>query len=343
MQPIVLPEGSTFVSVQKYGSSAFTLTGKLLARDAGGSEKAYFLKVAFGEKGRIMLRGEFESSKVIHQLMPDFIPQPFGSGRYTAPEDPPTYFYISEFVDMDVISDVDPPEFTRRLAQMHKSSVSPTGKFGFHVTTCDGTTPQPVDWEESWAVFYRKMFLSICKIDLERNGQPAEFRLAVKQVSEKVTPRLLEPLQANGRQIKPSIIHGDLWEGNKGINCATGDSMLFDAGSYYAHNEIELGHWRCEFSSAFRDEVYTRRYLEHYPAAEPADEFDDRNRLYSLRSAMNYAAGHPESGVRKTVYNNMCYLCEKYAPIEGIDKYDPSIDPALTGARIVPHSAEDLV
>ena len=39
----------------------------------------------------------------------------------------------------------------------------------------------------------------------------------------------------------------------------------------------------------------------------------------------------------------MCYLSEKYAPIEGIGKYDPSIDPALTGARIVPHSAEDLV
>jgi hypothetical protein len=23
----------------------------------------------------------------------------------------------------------------------------------------------------------------------------------------------------------------------------TGDSLVFDAGSYFAHNEMELGHW----------------------------------------------------------------------------------------------------
>jgi protein-ribulosamine 3-kinase len=37
----------------------------------------------------------------------------------------------------------------------------------------------------------------------------------------------------------------------------------------------------------------------------------------------------------------MCYLCEKYASTEGIDEYDPLLDPSLTGARIVPHSEKD--
>lgn len=36
-------------------------------------------------------------------------------------------------------------------------------------------------------------------------------------------------------------------------------------------------------------------------------------------------------------YNDMCYFCEKYAPIEGIDRYDPQKDPSVTGARIVVH------
>lgn len=45
----------------------------------------------------------------------------------------------------------------------------------------------------------------------------------------------------------------------------------------------------------------------------------------------------------RRAYNNMCYLCEKYAPIDGIDKYDPMIDPSITGARIVPHLAEGLI
>jgi hypothetical protein len=36
----------------------------------------------------------------------------------------------------------------------------------------------------------------------------------------------------------------------------------------------------------------------------------------------------------------MCYLCEKYAPIEGIDKYDPEKDPSVTGSRLVPTFAK---
>ncbi|KIM94536.1 hypothetical protein OIDMADRAFT_21333, partial [Oidiodendron maius Zn] len=243
---------------------------------------------------------------------------------------------------MDVTTAPDPVEFTSRLAEMHKTSQSPTGKFGFHVRTCDGDRAHIVDWEESWAVFYRKLFLGVCRLDLERNGPWPEFERAMEQVAWKVIPRLLDPIQAEGRQIKPCIIHGDLWEGNMGINLETGDTLLFDAGSYFAHNEMELGHWRCEFSSVFRSKVYTRHYLRNYPPAEPAEEFDDRNRLYSLKGAINYSAGHPGSILRKTAYNNMCYLCEKYAPIDGIDKYKSQIDPSITGARISPHVAEGL-
>ena len=246
-----------------------------------------------------MLRGEFESSKIIYGLMPNFIPQPFGFSRYKV-QNPATYFYLSEFVDMDVVAAPEPMEFTSRLAEMHKTSQSPTGKFGFHVATCDGKTAHTVEWEESWAVFYRKLLIGVCKLDLETNGPWPELERATEQVANKIIPRLLGTLQAEGRQIKPCIIHGDLWEGNMGINKETGDSLLFDAGSYYAHNEMELGHWRCEFSSVFRSEIYTQHYLRNYPAVEPVGEFDDRNRLYSIKGAINYSAGHPESILRKT-------------------------------------------
>lgn len=39
----------------------------------------------------------------------------------------------------------------------------------------------------------------------------------------------------------------------------------------------------------------------------------------------------------------MYYLCEKYAPIGGIDKYDPRIDPSITGVSIVPHLLEGFI
>ncbi|AEO63776.1 uncharacterized protein THITE_2039488 [Thermothielavioides terrestris NRRL 8126] len=339
-----LPAGRTLVSAEHSAKSAWTITGKLTARNAEGSEEQYFVKLAFGETGRTMLRGEFESSKVIHGVMPDFVPTPLAFGKFRAAE-PPAYFYLSEYVDMDVTTPPDPIEFASRLARLHEASRSPNGKFGFHVATCDGDRAHLVDWEDNWAVFYRKLFLRVCELDIKRNGPWPEYERAIQQVAWKVIPRLLDNIRQGGRPIKPCIIHGDLWEGNMGIRKQTGRSILFDAGSFYAHNEMELGAWRCEYTSVFRADAYVQAYLQHYPAAEPADEFDDRNRLYSLKGAINYSAGHPGSELRKTAYNNMCYLCEKYAPLEGIAAYDPSTDPALTGARIVPHqdTAEHLI
>ena len=39
-----------------------------------------------------------------------------------------------------------------------------------------------------------------------------------------------------------------------------------------------------------------------------------------------------------SAYNDMCYLCEKYAPLEGLGKYDTEKDPSVTGARIQVHT-----
>ncbi|KAK4223271.1 Fructosamine kinase-domain-containing protein [Podospora fimiseda] len=297
LQLPALPEDTKLFNAKRFGTSAWTITGRMEVIEPDGTHRPYFVKVAYGKHGRTMLNGEWESSKIIHAIMPDFIPKPQGFGK---------------FIDMDVTTAPDPARWAARLAALHKSSVSPTGKFGFHVTTCDGKLSHTVDWDASWASFYRKLLLGVCKLDLEANGPWPELERATAQICEVVIPRLLENLRTSeGEPTKPCLIHGNLWERNMGINTKTGDTLLFDAGSFFAHNEMELSHWRCEFSSVFRDEVYTQKYLLQFPTAEPANEFDDCNRLYSLK--------------------------------DGIDKYDPTIDPSISGARIVPHLAEGLI
>lgn len=338
----LLPMGTKLIAVEKFGVSAFTATGRIKALEPTGGQKEYFIKVAYGEQGRVMLNGEAMSSLMIYDLMPDFIPKPVGFGAYQ--QEQAAYFYLSEFVDMDVTTPPDPVEWTKRLANMHKQSQPPAGQFGFPVKTCDGKIAHTTDWEESWAVFYRTLFLGVCKRDIEANGSWPELELATEQIANAVIPQLLDNLKmSDGQKIKPCIIHGDLWEGNMGISKETNKSLLFDAGSYFAHNEMELGHWRCEFSTVFRDKSYTEHYQQNYPPAEPVEEFDDRNRLYSLKGAIVYSAGHPQSSMRKTAYNNMLYLIEKYAPLNGVDKYDPNIDPSIMGACIVPHLAEGFI
>ncbi|KAK1723075.1 Fructosamine/Ketosamine-3-kinase [Colletotrichum acutatum] len=298
--------------------------------------KTFFVKISYGETSRVMLLGECKSSKIIHELMADFIPKPLEYGKFEK-ADIPTYFYMSEFVDLDTTTAQDPSEFCKLLAEIHRKSQTLSDKFGFGVTTCDGDRPHVVEWESDWAVFYRKLFLHTLNLDIESNGTWPKYERAAHRVADYVIPKLLTKLTWEGQPIKPSLIHGDLWERNTGINKETNLPMLFDAGSYFAHNEMELGHWACEFSETFGNKKYMDRYLEFFLKAEPAEEFEDRIRLYSLKGGMNYSAGYPGSQLRSSTCNSMLYLCEKYAPIDGIGKYDKSIGPIETGARIVSH------
>ena len=77
------------------------------------------------------------------------------------------------------------------------------------------------------------------KLQLEAKGPDAEFGLLVPALFEKVIPRLLRPLESEGRSVKPSLVHGDLWYANSGIDVDTGESLVFGACSFYAHNECK--------------------------------------------------------------------------------------------------------
>ncbi|KAL7917013.1 Fructosamine kinase domain-containing protein [Trichoderma austrokoningii] len=337
-----LPKDVTFTSVESFSISAWTVTGRVTAQRADRSIQRFFLKVAYGEHGRLMLGGEHASSEMIYSIMPDFIPTPYGYGRYKV-QSPDTYFYLSQFIDMDVTAAPDPEDLMSKLAELHKNSQSPTGKFGFPVTTYDGNVPHRVAWESKWVDFFRNLFLHACNLDAEVNEPWPELELAVRQMGDVVIPRLLGNLRQSGSDepIKPCLIHGDLWEGNRGIDRETGTSVVYDASSYFAHNEMEFGNWRSELNTFFRSKTYMDHYLRRFPAAEPAKEFHDRNRLYSIKVAINYSAMRPGSIRRKTAYNNMCYLIHKYAPIEGIEQYDPRSDPFVTGAHFQVYSSSD--
>ncbi|EHK96155.1 hypothetical protein M7I_8141 [Glarea lozoyensis 74030] len=138
-----------------------------------------------------------------------------------------------------------PPDlvnFTARLVELHKKSISPTGKFGFHTTTCHGAITQFTNtWEISWAELYKKQLGHMFAMDVEKHGPWPEFEQLVDITLNKVIPRLLEPLQSDGRSIKPCLLHGDCWDENTATDMESGEPFVFDAGSFYGHNEVFEG------------------------------------------------------------------------------------------------------
>lgn len=186
--------------------------------------------------GKHMLYSEFESMKSIHRLVPEFAPQPIAWGTYESI--PETHFLLSEYREM-ILEMPDPDRFAARLSALHQNSMSPNGKFGFHVTTHAGNLPQYTGWEDSWEAFFAKSMRQALDLEIKAKGYDPEFDVLIPALFEKVIPRLLRPLESDGRSVKPSLVHGDLWFANSGIDSDSGEPLIFDACCFYAHNECK--------------------------------------------------------------------------------------------------------
>ncbi|KAF6235864.1 hypothetical protein HO173_006060 [Letharia columbiana] len=118
-------------------------------------------------------------------------------------------------------------------------------------------------------------------LELEAKGPDPEFDTLVPALFDKVISRLLRPLESDGRSLKPSLVHGDLWYTDSGIDVGTGESLIFDACNYYAHNEYEFGQWR-PVCNRFGAE-YLAAYHSYNQISPPEEDYDGRLDLYKLR------------------------------------------------------------
>ncbi|OGM41991.1 hypothetical protein ABOM_009497 [Aspergillus bombycis] len=205
----------------------------------------------------------------------------------------------------------DPHKFAARLAAVHQNSTSPTGKFGFHTTTYSGNLPQINEWEDSWEVFFTKNMKMALDLEIKAKGPDPELDHLIPILFDKVIPRLLRPLESDGRSVKPSLVHGDLWYGNSGIDVPTGESLVFDACSFYAHNEYEFGQWR-PVCNRFGEE-YLAAYHSYVQKSASEEDYDGRLDLYKLRFNTQVSALFTENqALREQMLNDMKDLVQRY-------------------------------
>ncbi|RHZ78126.1 hypothetical protein Glove_167g82 [Diversispora epigaea] len=225
-----------------------------------------FVKINNDKNSQVMFEGEKESLEAISEAVPGFAPKPLCVG--TLPNG--GAFLVTTFLQ---ISGSPVQElFARKLAQLH-STYSPNGKFGFSVATMCGTTEQDNTWENDWETFFRERRLK-SMIDKCLKKYSSDFRL--RELGEIVINKVIHYLLQD-IEVKPVLIHGDLWSGNWGVNTIKKEPIVYDPCSYYGHNEMELSILTMFGSPG---PIFFKEYHKHHPRQEP--RFEDRQGLNSF-------------------------------------------------------------
>ncbi len=166
----------------------------------------------------------------------------------------------------------------QQLAGLHRT-LSPSGMFGWPEANFIGSTPQPNRWRENWIDFWRH----------ERLGH--QFALAVQRGHPFCnTDRLLDRLPAffDDYEPAPSLLHGDLWGGNAGID-DTGAPVLYDPASYYGDRETDLAF--TQLFGGFPSSFYTA-YNEAWPRHPGWKQREPLYQLYYLLNHDHLFGGH---------------------------------------------------
>ncbi|EFX06060.1 hypothetical protein CMQ_4129 [Grosmannia clavigera kw1407] len=192
-----------------------------------------------------MVSAEFEAMTTLYQVMPEIVAEPLAWGGYEMEND--TWFYICRFHELsEDIPDVS--DFPALLAELHKRGGANETEFGFPITTYGGRNRRTFPVSKSWEETFSKGLHNTFDIEEETQGKPEEMTSLRKEFVAKIVPRLLRPLETEGRKLTPALVHGDIWDGNASVDVQTGLPLIFDATPMYAHNES-----------------YIDEYVKHYP------------------------------------------------------------------------------
>ncbi|MDC0194881.1 fructosamine kinase family protein [Alphaproteobacteria bacterium] len=108
-------------------------------------------------------------------------------------------------------------------------------KFGFEFDAQVGGLKQPNNLEENWIDFFVNYRLNMVFEDInKKDSLPSNLNKKIEKLMKDLENRL-------PKKPKPSLLHGDLWEGN--ILFHNGElAGLIDPGVFFGHNEMEIAY-----------------------------------------------------------------------------------------------------
>ncbi len=193
---------------------------------------------------------------------------------------PKIYFYLNikdteiliiEWIEMNNSSQL---KLGKGLAEMHiKSNKSNPNKFGYQEEGFIGLNRQVSGWEKNW---------SDCFVNLRI--KPQLKKLKKNTFNSKTISILISKIIAILNRHNPTItlVHGDLWSGNVGINsCDKG--IIYDPACWWADSEVDIA--MTLLFGGFKQEFYE----EYFKVLPKKKEFEKRVPIYNFYHILNHA------------------------------------------------------
>jgi len=169
----------------------------------------------------------------------------------------------------------------QHLARQHEVQLQ--AEYGFDEDNYLGEMVQPNPWQRNWATFFSEQRLGWqLQLAAERGYRFADIDVLVTKAHAIL----------KGHQPQPSLVHGDLWQGNIGF--AQGEPVVFDPACYWGDAEVDLA-----YSELF--DSFPRHFYLGYQQIRPIDSgYSRRKPLYNLYHLLNHLNHFGEAYLQRT-------------------------------------------
>ena len=129
-------------------------------------------------------------------------------------------------------------------------------QFGLNFDTQIGGMMQPNNQNSNWCNFFSENRINyIFELISNSNPMPSEINFKIEKLLKKINNFLPS-------NIKPTLLHGDLWRGNI-LFFNNKFAGFIDPGSFYGHNELEITYLKW-LSPKFMDNNFIEKYNDHF-------------------------------------------------------------------------------
>ena len=231
-----------------------------------GDAGALFVKVA-PTRGNAMFEAEAAGLEELRRAQAVRVPQVMSVGTSAGKA-----WLALEWIQTGAPSGATEAVLGEQLARQHRSTQP---AFGWSRDNTIGSTPQLNDWDDNWVTFFRDRRLRYQLSLAENNGYGGRLQHRGEALLDRVSEFFSTYHPA------PSLLHGDLWGGNRAAD-ERGNPVIFDPAVYYGDREADLAMTRLfgGFGPAF--------YAAYASAWELAAGAQLRIDLYNLYHVLNH-------------------------------------------------------